>query len=608
MPRLSAKRKRLKEKMKEARVVKRQRTQQQPIQPGIVGEQGKEKPHPASPPRVQQETAEPQPGTSKDETSPAMLKRRLRAKVRVPRDDIRPAYMIVEKSNLLKPQAKCQKCESHLEHRREVANRYGGAYQLSEKCQVCGEVTKYWTSPRQLPTGVFDINVKLVEFALGNSGYKTIQDMEVMFESKLLTHNRFFEIARRIEEGGIADCQKKLEMSRQLIHKYLEHLNPQAPKIKNVEVTCDGTWSKRGFISKFGVVIVIHHLTGLVIDYELLSKHCAFCEKHSDDEGDWYDAHMDECNKNFEGSSPAMEAEGWLRLFRRSVKKCKMRYVAVISDGDSKAYSSIEKEQVYGDIQISKEECINHVAKRVGKLLRDFVMQKSKKGEGVSGKRPGSLTAAVISKLQDYYRYAIINNKGDTAKMRQAIYATLEHCSSTDEEPHHDKCPEGKSSWCFYQRLLAEGKDVTGPEGNHHKFVHVKLRREIATELMPLYARLATDALLKKCTGYTQNANESINSVIWSNASKTVFYQRKRLEYLVSKGIITFNLGYQHAVTTDLGPVGFKTTASMEKDKKAKAEKAESRKEERRSRKAKTLAEEEKKREEEGTTYEAGAF
>ncbi len=53
-----------------------------------------------------------------------------------------------------------------------------------------------------------------------------------------------------------------------------------------------------------------------------------------------------------------------------------MRYVAVISDGDSKAYNSIEKEKVYGDIQISKKECINHVAKRVGKLLRDCDTEK----------------------------------------------------------------------------------------------------------------------------------------------------------------------------------------------------------------------------------------
>lgn len=626
MPR-SLKRKKMLEKMEQLNTLKRQRREeQQPPQPdgeaqitthvqqAPAGTSGDPQPGTSGDPQPGTSgepqpgtSGEPQPGTSREELSPAMVKRSLREKVRPGKDNIRPSYMLVEKACFLNPRTKCKKCGSHLEDR-NVLNRYGAAYQISETCQVCGEETKHWTSHRQLPTGVFDVNVKLVEFALANLGYKTIQDMEAFFESKLLTSTRFFEIAKKIEEEGIEECEEKLKTARQLIHHYLKQLDPDAPQIKNVAVTCDGSWSKRGFMSKFGVVIVIHQLTGLVIDFELLSKHCAFCAKHASDESDWYEDHMDDCNKNFAGSSPAMEAEGWMRLFRRSVEKCRMRYVTVISDGDSKAYNSVENENIYGDLHITKEECINHVAKRLGKLLRDYAQEKSKKGEGVGGKRAGSLTTSVMAKLQEYYRYAIVNNKRDTSKMRQAIYATLEHCSSTNEAPHHDLCPEGKTSWCFYQRLLAEGKDVKGAEGNHQRCIHTPLRRDIAEDLMPLYERLSTEALLKRCTGYTQNANESINSVIWSKASKTVFYQRKRLEYLVSKGITQFNLGYQHSVTTKMGPVGLKTTASIDKEREAKAKREESRKQERRTRRTKALAEEEKKKQEEGTTYEAGGF
>ncbi|KAK4326402.1 hypothetical protein Pmani_003079 [Petrolisthes manimaculis] len=86
-----------------------------------------------------------------------------------------------------------------------------------------------------------------------------------------------------------------------------------------------------------------------------------------------------------------METEEWMKLWKRSVEKGHFRYTTVISDGDSKAYSSIVKEKVYGDVEIRKDECINHVAKRVVKALRDYVQEKSRKGEGVGGRR-GSLT------------------------------------------------------------------------------------------------------------------------------------------------------------------------------------------------------------------------
>lgn len=54
----------------------------------------------------------------------------------------------------------------------------------------------------------------------------------------------------------------------------------------------------------------------------------------------------------------------------------------MVSDRESKAHTAIESDKVYGEsVQIKKEESINHVAKRVGKALRNFAQIKSKKGE-----------------------------------------------------------------------------------------------------------------------------------------------------------------------------------------------------------------------------------
>lgn len=103
---------------------------------------------------------------------------------------------------------------------------------------------------------------------------------------------------------------------------------------------------------------------------------------------------------------------------------------------------------VYGDdVEITKEECINHVAKRLGTALRSLVKECSKQKITLGGKSHGSLKETTIKKLTKYYRNAIIANLNkDIISMKTSILATLHHCVSTDEEPKHSKCPAGKDS------------------------------------------------------------------------------------------------------------------------------------------------------------------
>ena len=89
--------------------------------------------------------------------------------------------------------------------------------------------------------------------------------------------------------------------------------------IIDAAVSFDGTWAKRGFTSLTGVVFAISVDTGEVLDYHVMSKSCRKCSlKKSQCEGDveqfeeWRREHLasGDCDINFEGSSPAMEAEG----------------------------------------------------------------------------------------------------------------------------------------------------------------------------------------------------------------------------------------------------------------------------------------------------------
>ena len=47
------------------------------------------------------------------------------------------------------------------------------------------------------------------------------------------------------------------------------------------------------------------------------------------------------------------------------------RYVTVLSDGDAKTYNHLVDLNIYGDnCPVTKEECVNHVRKRLGTALR----------------------------------------------------------------------------------------------------------------------------------------------------------------------------------------------------------------------------------------------
>ncbi|GFV36452.1 uncharacterized protein TNCV_2234991 [Trichonephila clavipes] len=115
--------------------------------------------------------------------------------------------------------------------------------------------------------------------------------------------------------------------------------------------------------------------------------------------------------------------------------------------------------KVYGpDIVIKKEECINHVSKRLGSALR----------------------------------------------------STVKDCRAQDAKPQHSKCPAGENSWCFYQSAIANGE-----KPNNHKLnVGTPINEKFLPKILPIYQRLASNELLERCIRCgTQNANEKVTTV-----------------------------------------------------------------------------------------------
>lgn len=121
----------------------------------------------------------------------------------------------------------------------------------------------------------------------------------------------------------------------------------------------------------------------------------------------------------------------------------------------------------------------------------------------------------MVDKLTAYYRLAIISNCESVEKMKNAIWATFYHCSSTDKKPRHENCPKGPDSWCAWQRASATNTLSS------FKHDYTPLPDDVLTAIKPTYEDLSKDELLQQCVGgFTQNNNESLNPLVWKITPK----------------------------------------------------------------------------------------
>eukprot|EP00745_Piridium_sociabile_P007986 TRINITY_DN15350_c0_g1_i2.p1 TRINITY_DN15350_c0_g1~~TRINITY_DN15350_c0_g1_i2.p1 ORF type:complete len:326 (+),score=78.28 TRINITY_DN15350_c0_g1_i2:211-1188(+) len=238
-----------------------------------------------------------------------------------------------------------------------------------------------------------------------------------------------------------------------------------------------------------------------------------------------------------------MEVEAARVLWRRSVQRHKLRYTLLLSDGDAKTFTELNNIKPYGEgVIIEKEECINHVSKRLGSALRNLVADCRKRGITLGGRGRGQLTQNTIRKLTIYYNRAVRGGKTGSSveEMKKAVMASLYHCYSTDEKPRHELCPAGADSWCFHQSAIAQHQ-IPGP---HEKLVHTPLNySKLHPHLQPIYDRLSDPVLLNRCRGKTQNSNESLHSLIWNRCTKNKFASRRRVHFAVITAAREFNFG-----------------------------------------------------------------
>lgn len=434
--------------------------------------------------------------------------------------DLKTKYIFVDFEQLQKLFAtvKCSTCENQS----LVLNscgKNGFSTNLKLFCSICNAENSSVSTSVSSSSNHADINLRITQ-AISHigKGYSAIEKFCLIMNMDPFSSSTYSRCIQKLYDAQLVATRNMLAD----VHKEIKDKNRSIfstkSEICDIAVSFDGTWLTRGHTSLLGVSCVIDVLTGYVIDFEVMSKVCRVCNNTKKELGEqtaefeiWHKGHKSACELNHTGSSASMEMEAALTLWKRSVSYG-FRYTTLLSDGDAKTFNYLSEKQIYGkDVILKKEECVNHVSKRLGTGLRNAVKEWKARGVTLGGKSYGSLKESTIKKLTVYYQRAILRNKGNANAMKNDIYATLYHSISTDKKPQHSKCTPGENSWCFYQAAKAKGEIP----GSHKLNINTPVDEKYLTHIMPVYQRLASKELLERCTQCkTQNANESLHNMI----------------------------------------------------------------------------------------------
>ena len=171
-----------------------------------------------------------------------------------------------------------------------------------------------------------DINRRAVYYSIESGcGYEGLASLCSVFNMPCISKPAYYKQLETIMGTLEEEARKEMKEAGQRLRKVILAENPEMAddEILDVAVGFDGTWKKRGFTSLTGVVFVISIDTGEVLDYYVLSKVCQKCalKKSTLSDGqieEWLLEH--ECDINYVGSSLAMETEGAVVLWQRSVE------------------------------------------------------------------------------------------------------------------------------------------------------------------------------------------------------------------------------------------------------------------------------------------------
>lgn len=236
-------------------------------------------------------------------------------------ENVRPEeYVLIDSSALSAMVAglQCPYCQNG-ELDVTLRSRRGAAFTIVLYCKICDTVHSQTPSSSRIIQDTlrppYEINRKIVEaFIQIGSGYTAMLKFATVIGMKTMDQSTYRDHLNKLFEENENLKKKILSLAREAIRKAYIELDPSldAEEVLDIDVSFDGSWHKRGFTSQYGIVSVIDILTGLVVDFEVLSKYCHMClitaaelDEDSPDYNIWFEAHVKsgECRTNFDGLS-----------------------------------------------------------------------------------------------------------------------------------------------------------------------------------------------------------------------------------------------------------------------------------------------------------------
>ena len=172
----------------------------------------------------------------------------------------------------------CNVCGSGMTVRESLKNRRGLCTKLTLSCTnpLCAGVDDAFSDPYKHAKA---LNTRFIlagrMCGKGSAGLETICGVmglpPPVFPKCFSEHNLVIhKIATEVCEDSFKSASAQL--------RALHGAGPD-DDVVDCTVTCDGPWSRRGFVANYGVVAVVSWETGQVLDVVVLSKSCKVCKE-----------------------------------------------------------------------------------------------------------------------------------------------------------------------------------------------------------------------------------------------------------------------------------------------------------------------------------------
>ena len=209
------------------------------------------------------------------------------------------------------------------------------------------------------------------------------------------------------------------------------------------------------------------------------------------------------------------------------MERHKLVYSTYVFDGDSSSFKKLLNSNPYEGIEIVHKEDASDTFRNISKKhLKKKSNQYSK------------LSIGKIQRVGQLYALVVAQNRGRTpAEIQSALWNLLEHLSEK-----HDNCPHSIESWCYYQKARAEHAEdpaviippVRQPYPSPSEYGRAK-------EVFAAFGLLSMCGALTM--GQTQNANESLHSIVWHNSPNAKYVGHKSIVASTALAVSTFNEG-----------------------------------------------------------------